>query len=65
MEKARTLIGYQPDTPFDQGLDTTVRWFRDNWDRIHSAASFAPGMSSAVRQMLVLRDGLPVDKSSH
>jgi nucleoside-diphosphate-sugar epimerase len=56
VDKARGLIGYAPDTPFEQGLEQTVAWFRDNWDRIHDAASFGPGMSSAVRQMLVKQE---------
>jgi UDP-glucose 4-epimerase len=56
VDKARGLIGYAPDTEFDTGLEHTVRWFRDNWDRIHDAASFGPGMSSAVREMLVKQD---------
>jgi nucleoside-diphosphate-sugar epimerase len=64
VEKARTLIGYQPDTKFEAGLETTIAWFHDNWDRIHDAASFAPGMSSAVRQMLVRSDGAAVQKNN-
>jgi nucleoside-diphosphate-sugar epimerase len=51
VEKARQLIGYDPNTPFEEGLAQTVRWFRDNWDRIEASASFGPGASSAVRQM--------------
>ena len=36
----------------EQGLEATIAWFRDNWDLIHSAARFGPGMSSAVRQVV-------------
>jgi nucleoside-diphosphate-sugar epimerase len=51
VEKARQLIGYDPNTSFEEGLAHTVQWFRDNWDRIEASASFGPGASSAVRQM--------------
>ena len=57
VDKARNLIGYAPDTEFTTGLEQTVRWFRDNWDRIDGAASFGPGVSSAVRDMTVQSDG--------
>lgn len=53
VDKARGLIGYAPDTDFQAGLQTTIQWFRDNWDRVDAAASFGPGVSSAVRQMTV------------
>ncbi len=49
VERARSLIGYTPNTPFDTGLKNTVQWFRDNWENIRGSASFPPGMSSAVR----------------
>ncbi|MCB9761518.1 MAG: NAD-dependent epimerase/dehydratase family protein [Alphaproteobacteria bacterium] len=53
VDKARSLIGYAPDTDFGEGLDQTIAWFRDNWDLIDAAASFGPGVSSAVRDMVV------------
>ncbi|GAB6275354.1 MAG: hypothetical protein STSR0004_22200 [Peptococcaceae bacterium] len=31
------------------GLAHTIEWFRQNWDKIETGASFGPGMSSAVR----------------
>jgi nucleoside-diphosphate-sugar epimerase len=49
VERARNLIGYNPNTPFEQGLQDTIAWFRDNWDLISADARFGPGMSSAVR----------------
>jgi nucleoside-diphosphate-sugar epimerase len=49
VDRARTLIGYEPQTQFEQGLEAAIGWFRDNWDKIEAAASFGPGMSSAVR----------------
>lgn len=49
IERARELIGYNPQTPFEEGLENTIQWFKTNWDRIDKAASFGPGTSSAVR----------------
>ena len=49
VKKAEKLIGYNPNTPFEEGLKNTVEWFRENWDRIQESARFGPGMSSAVR----------------
>jgi UDP-glucose 4-epimerase len=50
--RARELIGYQPNTPFPEGLKKTVAWFKENWDLIAGDARFGPGMSSAVRQVV-------------
>jgi len=49
VEKAKKLIGYEPKTPFKEGLMKTIDWFRKNWDDIEKSASFGPGISSAVR----------------
>jgi nucleoside-diphosphate-sugar epimerase len=54
IERARELIGYEPNTPFEKGLANTVQWFRDHWDKIDASARFEPGVSSAVREMTVL-----------
>jgi len=51
IDKAQELIGYKPNTPFEVGLENTVRWFRDHWDQIEVSAHFGPGISSAVREM--------------
>jgi UDP-glucose 4-epimerase len=51
IDRARELIGYNPTTPFDMGLQKTISWFTDNWERIEAAARFGPGVSSAVREM--------------
>jgi nucleoside-diphosphate-sugar epimerase len=53
VDKAHALIGYDPKTPFQQGLASTIAWFKDNWERIESGARFGPGVSAAVRQMSV------------
>jgi UDP-glucose 4-epimerase len=52
VDRAKELIGYQPNTPFLEGLQKTVAWFQDNWDLIATDARFGPGMSSAVRQVI-------------
>jgi nucleoside-diphosphate-sugar epimerase len=51
IDRARELLGYEPKTSFKEGLAKTVQWFRDEWDNIKASASFAPGMSSAVRDL--------------
>lgn len=51
VDRARELIGYNPSTPFEEGLQHTVQWFHDNWDRIEASARFGPGISSAVREV--------------
>lgn len=50
IDVAREMLGYNPQTPFEQGLVNTIAWFKGNWDEIRASASFEPGMSSAVRQ---------------
>lgn len=40
IEKARTLIGYDPQTQVPEGLEHVVGWFRDNWERIEASARF-------------------------
>jgi nucleoside-diphosphate-sugar epimerase len=49
VDRAKELLGYQPNTPFKDGLKITIDWFNANWENITASASFEPGMSSAVR----------------
>ena len=51
IDRARELIGYEPRVSFEDGLQRTIQWFRDNWDRIDSSTRFGPGASAAVREM--------------
>jgi UDP-glucose 4-epimerase len=51
IERAKEIIGYEPATNFVKGLQATIKWFQKNWNRIERAASFGPGISSAVRDM--------------
>ena len=53
IERARAVIGYEPDTDFEEGFGKTLEWFRENWDKIESSARFGPGVSAAVREMTV------------
>jgi UDP-glucose 4-epimerase len=53
IDKARELMGYDPNTDFTQGLEQTIQWFRDNWQAIDKDAEFPPGMSSAVKHYVL------------
>ena len=50
------LIGYEPSTPFNDGLQHTIDWFREHWDKIKASARFGAGISSAVREMSVVQE---------
>lgn len=54
IDKARGLIGYEPHTTFEEGLQRTIEWFRKHWEKIEASARFGPGASSAVREMAVV-----------
>ncbi len=56
VDKAGRLLGYEPNTSFETGLENTVRWFHDNWEQIEASASFGPGISSAVREMTAVEE---------
>jgi len=56
VDKAKTLLGYEPKTSFEEGLNATIQWFKDHWNDITRDAEFPPGMSSAVKNY-VLRQG--------
>ena len=49
IERARTVLGYEPQTSFDDGLRATVDWFKEHWTRIQRDAEFPPGMAAAFR----------------
>jgi len=40
IDKAKRLLGYQPQTDLREGLQATHRWFVDNWDVIRASARF-------------------------
>jgi nucleoside-diphosphate-sugar epimerase len=53
IDKARELLGYDPHTRFEDGLQNGYAWFKDNWDHIQRDAEFPPGMSSAVKNYVL------------
>jgi len=48
-EKAKAILKFKPETDFEEGIKTTIKWFNDNFEKIQSSAKFGPGLSSAVR----------------
>lgn len=48
-EKAKSILGFQPDLDFESNIVETVEWFKKNWEKVLKNADFGPGMSSAVR----------------
>jgi UDP-glucose 4-epimerase len=53
IDRAKELLGYDPQMEFEEGLKGTIRWFNDHWQSIQRDAEFPPGMSAAVRGMVV------------
>lgn len=49
IEKASTILGYEPRVQFEDGLAMTKEWFIKNWKAVERDAEFPPGMSSAVK----------------
>jgi len=40
IDKARTMLGYDPQTDVYKGLEKTVAWFRENWTQIRPRVQF-------------------------
>jgi UDP-glucose 4-epimerase len=40
VDKAKTMLGWEPRTAFREGLARTVDWFRAHWSEIQAAARF-------------------------
>lgn len=40
IEKSQRVLGYEPQTSFDEGLDQVHDWFEDNWEQINECAEF-------------------------
>lgn len=53
LERSRGVLGYDPVMDFERGLQTTIDWFRDNWEAIDRSASFL-GTSSAIREQVTI-----------
>jgi len=52
IDRARDLIGYKPQMEFEEGLQATIGWFKDNWEQILRDAEFPPGSSAAVQGVI-------------
>lgn len=53
IDKAKDILGHEPKTDFDMGLQRTVEWFKEHWDDIQRDAEFPPGSSAAVKGLTV------------
>lgn len=62
IDRARDLLGYNPQMEFDLGLQKTVAWFKTNWSQIQKDAEFPPGMSSAARGVVSKQADSVADK---
>lgn len=40
IDRARSVLGYEPSVPFEAGLDEVSRWFETNRERIEACAEF-------------------------
>ena len=49
IDKAKEILGYEPKMDFENGLNNTIQWFKDNWEYIRRDAEFPPGMSAATQ----------------
>ncbi|MFT6981780.1 MAG: nucleoside-diphosphate-sugar epimerase [Crocinitomicaceae bacterium] len=46
--KAEKLLKFKPNSDFEQGIDETIEWFKENWENIENSTDFPPGLSSAL-----------------
>lgn len=53
IDRAQSILGYDPCMDFDEGLRLTISWFENNWEEIKRDAEFPPGMSSAVKNYVL------------
>lgn len=53
IDRAKDLLGYEPQMDFELGLRQTIQWFRDHWQDIRRDAEFPPGTSAAARGVVV------------
>jgi UDP-glucose 4-epimerase len=55
IDRAKALLGYEPQIDFETGLQNTIQWFSANWVNIQRDAEFPPGMSAAVPGVLAIK----------
>lgn len=53
IDRAKEQLDYSPETKFEEGLQSTISWFKANWTQIIRDAEFPPGMSSAVKNYVL------------
>ena len=56
IDKAKDLLEYGPLITFEDGIELTIQWFRENWESINKDAEFPPGMSSAVKNHILQQE---------
>lgn len=59
IQRAKSLLGYEPKTSFETGLTNTIQWFRTHWDHIRRDADFPPGTSAAVQGSVARKELKP------
>lgn len=52
IDKARRLLGYEPETSFEDGLKQVHQWFTENWERIQTSAEFP----DAKKQQVMIKE---------
>ncbi len=40
IDKAKRILGYEPQTKFEKGLKKVYKWFTENWENIEKTAEF-------------------------
>jgi nucleoside-diphosphate-sugar epimerase len=53
IDRAKDVLGYEPQMDFEVGLRQTIQWFRDHWQDVRRDAEFPPGTSAAARGVVV------------
>jgi UDP-glucose 4-epimerase len=53
IDRAKELLGYEPQMAFEEGMRKTIQWFNDNWENIKRDSAFPPGMSAAIHGVVV------------
>ena len=47
-ERCKQLLDFKPVTKIDDGIDSTIKWFEQNWENIDKSAEFMPGINTAL-----------------
>lgn len=49
--KCQEILKFKPYACLDNGLDTTIDWFKANWKQINESAEFGPGINPALESI--------------